>query len=109
MARCGNKHFVLALHNRHSIENVSIASTLKHPRWKKLRWVGLVIMSIYCGSLVAVEVTRTAWEEGVNEREFSATSSGCVDDIRCVSEVGGAALSVKWISQLLNNIFQVRF
>ncbi|CAM9684022.1 unnamed protein product, partial [Hapterophycus canaliculatus] len=76
-------------------------------RWKQLRWLGLAITAGYCGSLVAVEVTRTAWEKGAGEGESPSSSAACINEARCVSEVDDAALSVKWIAQLLNQIFQV--
>ncbi|CAM9206876.1 unnamed protein product [Scytosiphon promiscuus] len=76
-------------------------------RWKYFRLLGLVITTIYCGSLVAVEVTRTAWEKGVDEGGSQFSSSvACMEEGRCVSEVDNAALMVKWIAQLLNQIFQ---
>ncbi|CAB1098874.1 unnamed protein product [Ectocarpus sp. CCAP 1310/34] len=66
-------------------------------RWKHFRWFGVIIMVFHWVALVALEGTRTAGKE---ER------GGCAGESRCVTDVDGLALTVKWIMQLLNQMFQ---
>lgn len=77
-------------------------------------------MAFYWVALVAAETTRSASEVdfdsdvgggGAGGESSSSSSSPCVgsalDGTRCVSGLDDAAFSVKWIAQLLNQIFQV--
>ncbi|CAN0103222.1 unnamed protein product, partial [Ectocarpus sp. 8 AP-2014] len=66
-------------------------------RWKHFRWLGVIIAVFHWVALVALEGTRTAGKE---ER------GGCAGEPRCVTDVDGLALTVKWIAQLLNQMFQ---
>ncbi|CAM9964955.1 unnamed protein product [Ectocarpus sp. 4 AP-2014] len=66
-------------------------------RWKHFRWLGVIITLFHWVALVALEGTRTAEKE---ER------GGCAGESRCVTDVDGLALTVKWIAQLLNQMFQ---
>lgn len=78
-----------------------------HPRWKSFRWVGLFLTAFYWGALVVAEVTRTAEEQ--TEGEPAAAAASCIGGLRCVSHVNDVAFSVKWVAQLLNQIFVVSF
>ncbi|CAM9299466.1 unnamed protein product [Ectocarpus fasciculatus] len=66
-------------------------------RWKHFRWLGVIIVVFHWVALVALEGTRTAGKE---ER------GGCAGESRCVTDVDGLALTVKWVAQLLNQLFQ---
>ncbi|CAN0355421.1 unnamed protein product [Pylaiella littoralis] len=74
-------------------------------RWKSFRWLGLLLTAFYWGALAAAELSRTAEEQTGGESSAAAPSSLCIGGLRCVSDVNDAALSVKWVAQLLNQIF----
>ena len=75
--------------------------------WKRFRWVGLALTAFYWASLVAAETTRTASVSELDEPLSPPCTGSSIDGTRCVSRVDGTAFSVKWVAQLLNQIFQV--
>lgn len=87
----------------HNAKHCSIMSYIIS-RWKRFRWLGLGLTAFYWAALVAAEATRTASEAD----ESSPCVGSTIGGTRCMSRVDDTAFRVKWVAQLLNQIFQVR-